>query len=106
MASETRPDFANGKICYIEIPATDIDVSSAFYRDAFDWTIRKPAVEPGLFVYIMVADIEKSVQAVRQNGGVIVQQIDRTTPNVTAKFRDPAGNILGIFEEPTLASKS
>ena len=35
------PDMGNGKICYVEIPATDIERSSAFYRDVFGWKLRK-----------------------------------------------------------------
>jgi hypothetical protein len=31
------PTFANGKICYIEMPATDIDRSSNFYKQVFGW---------------------------------------------------------------------
>lgn len=31
------PDYANGKICYIEIPAIDIDASAAFYKAVFGW---------------------------------------------------------------------
>jgi len=37
------PTLANGKICYIEIPATDIARSSEFYRRVFGWSIRKRA---------------------------------------------------------------
>jgi uncharacterized protein len=35
------PTFANGKICYIEIPATDIARSSDFYHRSVGWNIRK-----------------------------------------------------------------
>ena len=35
------PTFANGKICYIEMPATDIARSANFYRQVFGWNIRK-----------------------------------------------------------------
>ncbi len=34
------PTLANGKICYVEIPATDVERSAAFYADAFGWKIR------------------------------------------------------------------
>jgi len=30
-----EPTFGNGKICYIEIPALDVRVSSQFYADVF-----------------------------------------------------------------------
>jgi hypothetical protein len=35
------PTFANGKICYIEMPATDIARSSDFFKRVFGWNIRK-----------------------------------------------------------------
>ena len=35
-----RPTIGNGKICYVEMPATDIERSAAFYRAVFGWTIR------------------------------------------------------------------
>ena len=36
-----EPTFGNGKICYLEIPATDIETSSSFYKNIFGWNIRK-----------------------------------------------------------------
>jgi len=35
------PTVANGKICYIEFPATDIARSADFYKRVFGWGIRK-----------------------------------------------------------------
>ncbi len=117
------PTFANGKICYIEIPATDVAKSSAFYEAVFGWNIRRrgdgnlafddgvgevsgtwvtgrPASEkPGLMVYIMVNDAEATIEKVRANGGEIVQPIGADAPEITARFRDPGGNVLGIFQE-------
>ena len=29
------PTPANGKVCYVEIPAVDVDRSAAFYQGAF-----------------------------------------------------------------------
>jgi uncharacterized protein len=34
------PTSANGKICSLEIPATDITVSSSFYAAVFGWSLR------------------------------------------------------------------
>ncbi len=34
------PTLANGKICYIEIPAADIQRSAEFYKRVFGWQIR------------------------------------------------------------------
>ena len=35
------PTFANGKICYIEMPATDVARSADFYKQVFGWNVRK-----------------------------------------------------------------
>ena len=35
------PTRANGKICYIEMPATDIARSAEFYKKVFGWNLRK-----------------------------------------------------------------
>ncbi|HYN10334.1 MAG TPA: VOC family protein [Vicinamibacterales bacterium] len=34
------PTLGNGKICYIEIPATDVAQSADFYHKVFGWQIR------------------------------------------------------------------
>src|SRR5437879_1286152 len=107
------PTFANGKICYIEIPATDIAQSADFYRRVFGWHIRQrgngstafddaagevsgtwvlrraPASEPGLLVYVMVDSVAATIDAITANGGEIVQPIGADAPEITARFRDP-----------------
>lgn len=117
------PTFANGKICYIEIPATDIAASSDFYRKVFGWNIRirdngstafddsvgevsgtwilgrPPASEPGLMVYMMVDSVSATLDLIVANGGKIVQPIGADAPEITARFRDPAGNVLGLYQE-------
>ena len=35
------PTYANGKICYIELPAKDVTGSADFYQRVFGWNIRK-----------------------------------------------------------------
>jgi hypothetical protein len=118
------PTFANGKICYIEIPATDIARSAEFYQGVFGWNIRKrgdggtafddttgqvsgtwvlgrpPVSEPGLLVYVMVDSVAATIDAVVANGGKIVQPIGGDAPEITARFLDPAGNILGLYQQP------
>jgi hypothetical protein len=54
-------------------------------------------------VYIMVASAAHSVEAIESAGGAIVQPVDPNAPEVFAVFRDPAGNLLGIYEQPGLA---
>ena len=119
------PTRADGKICYVEIPAADSERSAAFYEAVFGWRLRTrgdgatafddttrevsgtwiagrpPAAEPGLLLYIMVDDAEKAVEAIVAHGGKIVQPIGGDAPEITARFRDPGGNILGIYQEPS-----
>lgn len=33
---DKKPTYANGKICYIEIPAKDVEISASFYRSPLD----------------------------------------------------------------------
>ena len=40
MSDGKLPTIGNGKICYLEIPATDIAVSANFYKQVFAWNIR------------------------------------------------------------------
>jgi len=118
------PTFANGKICYLEIPATDIARSSDFYQKSFGWSLRRrgdgatafddgvgevsgtwvlgrpPASAPGVMIYIMVDSAAATVDAVVANGGEIVQPIGADPPEITARFRDPAGNIFGLYQQP------
>jgi len=61
---------------------------------------RKPMTEAGLMIYIMVDNIDQAVERVKSNGGKIVQPIGADAPELTARFSDPAGNILGLYEEP------
>ena len=118
------PDYANGKICYVEIPATDVKRSSEFYERVFGWEMRrrgdgslafddavgevsgtwvrgrKPSAEPGLLLYIMVDDMTAAIAAVRAAGGEIVQEIGADAPEITARFRDPGGNVIGLYQQP------
>jgi len=120
------PTFANGKICYIEMPATDIGRSSDFYQRVFGWNIRTrgdgstafddttgevsgawvigrpPATTPGLLFYIMVDSVEATVDTILANGGEIVQPLGADAPEITARFRDPAGNVIGLYQQPAL----
>jgi predicted enzyme related to lactoylglutathione lyase len=114
----------NGKICYIEMPATDIARSADFYERVFGWKIRKrsngstafddtiggvsgtwilgrpPASKPGLLVYIMVDSVAAIIETIVANGGEIVQPIGADAPEITARFRDPGGNVIGLYQQP------
>ena len=41
MENKKQPTFANGKVCYIELPANEINKSASFYQNVFGWQIRQ-----------------------------------------------------------------
>jgi predicted enzyme related to lactoylglutathione lyase len=118
------PTNVNGKVCYIEMPTTDVARSADFYAKVFNWNVRRrgdgatafddatgevsgawvkgrPASgQPGLLIYIMVDSVEATCEAVVAAGGEIVQPLGADAPELTARFRDPGGNVLGLYQEP------
>jgi len=118
------PSYGNGKICYVEIPATDVARSIEFYQAVFGWNVRQrgdgkaafddgvgqvsgtwvtnrpPSGEPGLLIYIMCDSVAGTIDKITANGGELVQPIGADAPEITARFRDPAGNVLGLYQEP------
>src|SRR5262249_28617434 len=122
------PRYTDGKICYVEIPAADAVRSAEFYAAVFGWPMRRrgdgatafddaagevsgafvtgraPHREGGLMLYIMVADAAATLAKVAAHGGEVVQPVHPGAPEVTARFRDPAGNVVGIYEERALAT--
>lgn len=66
------------------------------------WVLgRKPAEAPGMLIYIMIDGVAASLDAVVAHGGEIVQPIGADAPEITARFRDPAGNVIGLHQHPT-----
>ena len=118
------PTLGNGKICYLEIPATDLARSAEFYQRVFGWNIRKrgdgsvafddgvgevsgtwvlgrpPSSGPGILIYVMVDSVASTLDGIVANGGEVVQPIGGDAPEITARFRDPAGNVIGLYQEP------
>ncbi len=118
------PTIGNGKICYIEFPATDIQRSSQFYSKVFGWNLRTrgdgaiafddsvgevsgtwvvgrpPSPLPGLLFYIMVDSVAETIKTILASGGEIVQPVGADAPEITARFRDPGGNVIGLYQEP------
>jgi predicted enzyme related to lactoylglutathione lyase/uncharacterized glyoxalase superfamily protein PhnB len=119
------------RICYLEIPAVDTQKSAAFYESVFGWNIRhrdtpRPsfddatgnvsgawitgreiAREPGLLPYIWVDNIDATLAQVGTHGGQVVaspQPDSPGTPSWIASFRDPAGNLLGLYQESPRAA--
>lgn len=115
----------DGKICYLEIPTTDVERSAAFYAAVFGWTTRirgdgqrafddttgavsgawvvgrPPSKVPGMLTYVMVDRIEAALDKALANGGTVVTP---ATPlgsgDAYAVIADPMGNVVGLYREP------
>jgi predicted enzyme related to lactoylglutathione lyase len=48
----------------------------------------------------MVDSVAATIDAIVANGGKIVQPIGADTPEITARFGDPSGNVIGLYQEP------
>lgn len=118
------PKYANGKICYLEIPTADIPRSVKFYQAVFGWSVRKrgdgstafddgvgevsgawakgrpSSSTVGLLLYVMVDSIPATIGLITANGGRIVQPLGVDAPELTARFADPDGNVLGLYQQP------
>ena len=112
----------HGKLSYVEIPALDPLQSADFYAKVFGWNVRGDAEhagfddpsgdlighwvtgrvisrEPGLLPYIYVDRIDDTIEQVEAQGGEIVKALYPEGNLWVATFRDPAGNVLGLWQE-------
>lgn len=118
----TEAEHGFGRMYYVEIPATDVAASAAFYQTVFGWnvrergdgetafddgaghvsgtwtTARKPADDPGFRLYISVEDAEAAGSRIQQAGGTIETPPDMTQVDIVGFFRDPAGNLVGMHQ--------
>src|SRR2546430_17262227 len=101
------PTMLNGKICYIELPATDIARSAEFYKRVFAWNVRKRgdgstafddttgegggawvfgrshAAKHGLLFSIMVVSVSATVDAGVAKGGGNGDSVGMGAPGFT-----------------------
>jgi len=113
------------RLCYLEIPAIDLQQSVLFYEEVFGWNIRgrdssRPSFDdatgivsgawvtgraasrdPGLLPYIWVDGIDATLARVASNGGEVVEtpHLDSPGGSWIATVRDPAGNLIGLYQE-------
>jgi uncharacterized protein len=114
-----------GAVTYLHIPAADVRQAAAFYREVFGRHINNPgsdspsfddtsghlsgawidhhvtATEPGLLPYIYVDQVEETVARILAHGGEIVTSPFPEGLLTVATFRDPAGNVIGLWHDTT-----
>jgi predicted enzyme related to lactoylglutathione lyase len=111
-----------GGLSYLEIPAADPRRSAAFYAEVMGWNVlgaetddprfedatghligrwvtdRQPAREPGLMPYFYVNQIDDTVARARAQGGEVVKPPYPEGNLWVATVRDPAGNLIGLWQ--------
>lgn len=112
----------HGGLSYLEIPAVDRRRSAVFYEKVLGWIIedgdsdqqkfmdqschllgrwrqgRPASREAGMLPYIYVDRISDVVAQVSANGGAIVKAPYPEGNLLVATIRDPAGNLLGLWQ--------
>jgi uncharacterized protein len=119
MSSES-PVFRKNGISYIEIPTRDVKRSAAFYHNVFEWQLGgnpenpsfadgtghvighwksdlEVAGDAGVLPYIFVENVNRVLERVKASGGNVVTEPYREGDLWVAKFRDPEGNVLGLW---------
>jgi len=122
MTHETNPLARHGGVSYLEIPASDPARSAAFYQHVVGWKIdqrsasdfrfadgsgmtigrwvagRAASHEPALIPYLYVDAIDATVARAGVHGGEIVEAIRPEGDIRVARLRDPAGNLIGLWQ--------
>ena len=118
MAIPTPP---HGKILYLLLPSLDPAASATFYHEVFGWNTFEtnqgisfddsvghvhgrftrqlvPVDDPGAILYIMVKDADETAERIVEFGGEVTDTIDRDLADILGTFRDPSGNLFGLYE--------
>jgi predicted enzyme related to lactoylglutathione lyase len=113
--------FRVGGISYLRIPADDPGRLAAFYQAVFGWSVRRdrkhpsfedgtghvighfvddlPAAgEAGVLPYVFVERVDETLEKVVADGGELVTAPYPEGDLVVATFRDPSGNIIGVWQ--------
>lgn len=121
-SAEIEPSvFRVGGVSYLRIPAEEPQRSASFYEAVFGWTVRGDRNEPsftdgsghvighfmvdqpvageaGVRPYIFVEQVDETLEKVVAQGGEVVTPPYPEGDLWVATFRDPAGNVLGVWQ--------
>jgi uncharacterized protein len=112
----TERSLVHGQVCYLQLPAVDADRAAAFYEAVFGWQTEHPYqdfVSPGLIgqwvpgrpaapdagpmIWIAVADLAATLEAVIKHGGEVKDLPSADGPDrILATIADSEGNLVGL----------
>ena len=120
-------------VCYLEVPSTNPHKSAAFFEKVFGWNIRHresgrpsfddasgdlsgafvqdraPAKGAGILPSIWVDDIDMTAGLIEEHGGEVLEMPRHDQPDSNcwiAKFREPGGSEMRLYQEHARSSSS
>lgn len=121
--TERRHLFEHGRLSYLQIPATNVRAAGDFYGSVFCWEVgsgdkdhlsfsdatrgmigawvteRISSRDAGVLPYIYVHGIDEVLERIKNRGGEIVKPAYAEGDLWVATFRDPSGNVIGIWQQ-------
>ena len=118
--------FRNNGISFLSIPSADFAKSAEFYHAVFGWKVQvRPGHasfedgtghvighwesefsvvgQGGIVPFVYVDRLKPVIERIDANGGQIVKPPYPEGDLTVALFRDPMGNVLGIWQRGTLS---
>jgi predicted enzyme related to lactoylglutathione lyase len=110
-----------GKLSFVQIPAQDTAKLGEFYAAVFGWKVREgtadhvsfedrsgeligafvtewPVGMPGIVPYLSVADVPEALARIEAHGGSVHTPMYAEGSLWVARFKDPAGNVMGVWQ--------
>jgi predicted enzyme related to lactoylglutathione lyase len=116
-----NPVFRPDGVSYLRIPAPDPQAAADFYEEVFGWRVRRDRDDPafedgsghvighfhaghevageaGIRPYVFVENLDETLAKLRSRGAEIVTEPYPEGDLWVAVFRDPAGNVVGVWQ--------
>jgi predicted enzyme related to lactoylglutathione lyase len=117
--------FRSAGVSYLRIPAKDPKLTAAFYEAVFGWSVDVDRPDPsfedgtghvighfnsdhevagaaGIRPYVYVDRVGETLQRVDAAGGSTVTEPYPEGDLTVATFRDPAGNVVGVWQRGSI----
>lgn len=117
------------KIAFIHYRTQDLNKALKFYRDVLgfkllvqneEWvefevggqrlalrlvdpwtTSAEPPNDNGAMIWLEARPIEKTIATLKENKVIFINELKAFSYGKTATFRDPDGNLIGLYEPPS-----